>query len=594
MSVAEKLATDKNEPLLDGLIRIFSFLSPSSKSKIYFSIFLMSLNALFEALSIGLFFPFLALLTNPSTSVESSFDVPTPLSFINGQTFIFYASALLACVVLSSFLRIISAWYSARSCASIGNELSVQCYKLLLSQDFETHLSRNTSDVITTLSSQINLCNGVFIYIFQICTSSFVCIAIILALFLVDFYVSLSVVFVLGSVYFLLARYSKFIIVGNSRLISTSMSNIVRVVKESFEDIKSIILDNSYNSFSSDYMQYDKNQRFRQAQNQLISVLPKFAIEGFVLSSLVLFSSYIYYNSSNSVSATFPVLGVILLGFQRLLPGLQQIFSSFAGIRSNTAPIDIVCSILDSNSVRQYPSTCEEQENKLFIKEDFLFSSLRFESVTYSYPGSSKVFGPFSFEINRGDFVGIRGKTGSGKSTLLGLITGLLTPSSGSIFVNSCLVKHTSPNFRDYFSLFAYVPQSTYLRDTSIADNLVNKGVRPDPNLLTNVLEVSNINNFVDSLPDGVNTSCGENGTSFSGGQRQRLGIARALYKQRSILILDESTSALDKTTERSILENLQTTSLVSTLVFVAHSHEAMQICSRYIDLHSGTMSSRA
>ncbi|MFZ9325561.1 MAG: ATP-binding cassette domain-containing protein, partial [Ilumatobacteraceae bacterium] len=209
-------------------------------------------------------------------------------------------------------------------------------------------------------------------------------------------------------------------------------------------------------------------------------------------------------------------------------------------------------------------------------------------SLKYRYPNTDVLVTDIeNLTLRAGESLGIVGASGSGKSTLVDLLIGILTPTSGHITVNDRRVDEDPRYWQDRIG---YVPQHVYLMDTSIRRNvafgLPEKVI--DATEVERALRLANLWDFVQTLPQGLDTVVGERGVRLSGGQRQRLGIARALYGNPEVIVLDEATSALDEDTEREIVESMREISLDRTLIVVAHRTSTLAHCSRLIRLEAG------
>jgi len=216
------------------------------------------------------------------------------------------------------------------------------------------------------------------------------------------------------------------------------------------------------------------------------------------------------------------------------------------------------------------------------------FRQIELEGLRYRYAGVEALVTDIdSLTIRSGESVGIVGESGSGKSTLVDLLIGILTPQEGVIRVNG---RDISTDRRYWQDRIGYVPQHVYLMDTMIRRN-VAFGLPEhaiDNDEVINALEMANLLEFVQTLPEGLDTVVGERGVRLSGGQRQRLGIARALYGKPEVIVLDEATSALDDRTEREIVESLREISRHRTLIVVAHRTSTLAHCSRILRIDRG------
>ena len=203
------------------------------------------------------------------------------------------------------------------------------------------------------------------------------------------------------------------------------------------------------------------------------------------------------------------------------------------------------------------------------------------KNLSFSYNEDYKILEDVSFDIFKGQIIGINGTTGSGKSTLVDLILGLLKPNKGQILLNG-----EELNKKSYENInIGYVPQDTYISDDTIEENIgfnINKK-DIDPTKIKEAIKSSNLDDFINNLPEKVNTYIGEDGVRISGGQKQRIGLARALYDDPNLLILDEATSALDNETEASIINEITKLKKDKIIIMIAHRLNTLKNCDKII-----------
>lgn len=327
-------------------------------------------------------------------------------------------------------------------------------------------------------------------------------------------------------------------------------------------------------------------KRFDDAINDIValrkrhatlSMLPQmFAEVGLAvgLSALVIMSIV---QSGDDIALLF---GFFAIAAVRLIPSLRSIMSSWSTIRFNRHSIDTLGEAVDEDFSEELSAAAKPME---------LRDKIEIRDLTFCFDDATEpVIKEFSLNIMRGERVGIRGSSGIGKTTLLNLILGLYRPTSGGIYIDGNILN--KENIRSWHRSIGYVPQTVFIADISLAENIAFGHTADDIDyeLLSRVIKLADLEEFVSSLPEGVNTHIGEQGSRLSGGQRQRVGIARALYKRADILLFDEATSSLDGKTEENInsaIRRLSTEDKSLTIIVIAHRESSLEYCDKIITL---------
>jgi len=216
-------------------------------------------------------------------------------------------------------------------------------------------------------------------------------------------------------------------------------------------------------------------------------------------------------------------------------------------------------------------------------------NSIKFENVSFSYSGAEiQALSDLDFVIEKGKTIGIIGTSGAGKSTLVELITGLFTPSKGSILIDGKILdKNLIP---DWLGLIGYVSQFPYIYDSTLAENVAfgSQGDEIDRDRVIECCNMASMQDFMDKLPNGIDSFIGERGVKLSGGQQQRVAIARALYDGPEIMIFDEATSSLDTSSEKAIQNTIYSFKGKQTLIIIAHRLSTVVDCDYLIWLENG------
>jgi ATP-binding cassette subfamily C protein len=267
---------------------------------------------------------------------------------------------------------------------------------------------------------------------------------------------------------------------------------------------------------------------------------------------------------------------VFPLAAYRILPGLNRIISSIQNINFNKKSVKNIKALLDDGFVN-YRNTQKNIEFGTIEK-------IKIENVSFSYDSNNFVFNNLNLEIKTNTILGIHGASGTGKSTFIDLLSGLLTPDSGSIKVNGMNI---SNNISSYQSLIGYVGQTPYMLQGSLIDNILFEDeFNINENLLLECCIKANIDFVELNLQAMRNFKITDKGTNISGGQRQRIALARALYKKPEILILDEFTSALDNHNEEVLLNSIRKISDRKIIIIVSHKNSTLEICNELLKIN--------
>ena len=283
------------------------------------------------------------------------------------------------------------------------------------------------------------------------------------------------------------------------------------------------------------------------------------------------------------IGEIIPKMGLFAVAAFRLIPSINRILAATQTLKYCSPVIDVLQKELElpyDNEIKSV-ATSESFKNNLELK-----------NISYTYPSSiTPTIKNISLTIKQGTSVGLIGKSGSGKSTLIDILLGLLTPNSGVIAADGIDIEQ---NMRGWQNQIGYVPQSIYLTDDSLRKNIAFglPAEEIDEEAVRKAISAAQLTEFVDLLPEGLDTIVGERGVRLSGGQRQRIGIARALYHNPTVLVLDEATSALDTATEKGVMEAVNALQGSKTIIIVAHRLSTIEKCDDVYNLLNGTIES--
>lgn len=573
--------TTNNYPIL--LRRLWYHLSRHRRAQFIALFGLSMLSALTEMIGLGIVFPFLAVLISPQRILEmpiiyeflSYFDIHTPQNLT-----LFFTAALIVVTLIASSLKLFLLWTSARISFMAGGDLSVEIYRRTLYQNYSTHISRNSSQVIAGIGTKVSHAM-VFLHQTSILLSSFVIlVGLVLTLMLIDSKVALISALSFAMAYFIISRIVKARLRRNGQVLSDQAPRSVKALQEGLGGIRDVLLDGTQKYYWTLYADADLKIRKAQAANTFINMAPRFLIEAIGITLVALLAYWLTTHQEGG-ETVLPILGTLAFGAQRLLPTLQAIYGAWSNILTSEASVVDALNLLDQPMPVKttYPITVPIQ-----FKESISFVGVNF---TYAEEKNSALKN-INLRIQKGERIGIIGSTGSGKSTLLDILMGLLTPTQGQLLIDQ--VPITDVNSLSWRLNIAHVPQSIFLADASIAENIA-LGVplaEIDMSKVKRAAAQAQIADFIESKPDAYLTYVGERGVRLSGGQRQRLAIARALYKDATVLVLDEATSALDRLTEQEVMDALKGLSDELTIIMVAHREMSIKDCERIIKIENG------
>ncbi|MDH5524786.1 MAG: ABC transporter ATP-binding protein/permease [Desulfobulbaceae bacterium] len=548
-------------------------------------LFLLMIFASFaEVVSIGAIFPFLGVLTAPERVFEYPLAQPLiralnytePKQLLLPLTMIFSIAA-----IFSGVMRLILLWAQTRLSFAIGADLSISIYWRTLYQPYAVHVARNSSEVIAGISSKANrVVSSTVMPILSIFSSSMMLLAIMVMLVSIEPVVSFAAFVGFGVIYSLVILVTKKRLEQNSKQISRGQNQVIKALQEGLGGIRDVLIDGTQLTYWNIYRRADLMLRRAQANIKIIGNSPRFGIEalGMVLISVLAFSLV---ERSGGIVGAIPMLGALALGAQRLLPMLQQIYSSWSSIRGDQASLSDALDLLD----QPLPSYVDAPKPAPILFQH----SIKLNRLSFCYASQMpKVLHELNLTIYKNSCIGFIGSTGSGKSTLLDIIMGLLHPTEGSLAIDDQFI--TSHNHRAWQAHIAHVPQAIFLADTTIAENIAF-GVpseQIDYDRVRQAAQKAQIAQTIESWGQQYDTSVGERGIRLSGGQRQRIGIARALYKQADVIVFDEATSALDNDTERAVMEAIENMSGELTIIIVAHRLTTLKNCTQVIELKDG------
>ena len=477
-----------------------------------------------------------------------------------------------------AFLAIL-AWKQSQFSMKFSAELSQKLFLGYLNQPFIFHVQKNTAELLRNIQVEVHQFTAVTQAFISILMESSIIIGVITILIIVEPFGSLTVILFLVISSLIFTRFTKkrLLYWGQQRKDNSHLLN--KHILQGLSGVKDIKLFGKEEYFFEEFRKQNLVFTNINIRVNTLSQVPRLYLEFLAvlgLATLVVIMTM----QSRPLEAMLPILGVFLAAAFKMIPSVNKILASAQVIRMGVTVVDGLHAEFKLIS----DIACEGQGELNFSKEIML------KNVTYQYPETRQMaLQNISMRIAKGSTIGLIGPSGSGKSTLVDVLLGLFDPSSGDVYSDEV---STKTNMRKWQSIIGYVPQTIYLTDDTLRNNIAFGISKKDINdeAINRVIQSAHLEEFINSLPMGLDTTVGERGVKLSGGQRQRVGIARALYNDPPILVLDEATSALDEDTENVVMEAIKSLHGIKTIIIVAHRLSTIEHCDWLYRLEKGVI----
>jgi ABC-type multidrug transport system fused ATPase/permease subunit len=562
--------------------KINALLTASELRRVRLLLVLMLVGMFLETLGVSLIIPVISLMINGDLVAKYPV-IKFFVSFLNNptqNTIISFAMLGLVVVFLikNSFLAFLI-WKQTEFVYDVQASLSQRLFEKYLRQPYTFYLERNSAQLVGNVTAEVGVFAGVILSTMLLYTELMVLVGIGILLLVVEpLGLPIIVIVIAGSAwgynYLMRSRISRW---GKERQIHNDMR--IQHVHQGLGGAKDVKLLGREDDFLDQFHVHNiKSAHAWKLQNTfqsfprlLFELLAVFGVAIVVMSML---------ENKRDINIIVPTLGLFAAAAFRLMPSVSRVMASLQSLRFNLPVVDMLYSemMLFSTLINTRPK----------INTEIFKYEICLVNVSFSYAMTSRLaLDNVSINIQKGESVGLIGSSGSGKSTLVDVILGLLKPNEGIVKFDNFDIHLVLRQWQDQIG---YVPQSIYLTDDTLKRNVAfgvpSKDI--DDRAVLRAISAAQLDEFVQSLPDGLETIVGERGVRLSGGQRQRIGIARALYHDPILLVLDEATSALDLDTERDVMKAVMELQGSKTIIIVAHRLSTIENCNRLYRLENG------
>jgi len=565
--------------MIVSLNKIIRIIDRKNRIQIYFFMFLLFISTLLDGLSIGAIYPLIKFsISTEGLNIFNDYllKIGFKSSLSQLQAITFFSLFILSGFFLRFLFLLYFIWWKSSFVHTLSTNLANKLYKKLVHEDYNFFKENNSSVVIRSFFYDVAALVKAINAFLRITLEGLTLIVIVLILALISFKVTfLTSIFFLISLLLLNSFVTKKIKNwASSKQIFTS--SLIKTLQETFGIIKNILIEQNQKFFEKDYDKKIRSYNFFSRKLMFFQDLPRPILE--LITVVILCVSIIFFNLSNSIENLLPLLAIFGAAAIRIMPAISRIATLKQTYDSSIPSINSLFKFYSESLKENKYLKIKNNKNIISFKNSFELKNIYFKH----FNSDRYIFEKFNLKVNKFDFVCISGKSGSGKTTLIDVISGLLKPEKGEIFFDKIKYDFENPSWK---KIIAYIPQNTFLLDDTIKNNIIFGDKEFNTKKFNKVIADSQLEPLIEKLPSKENTVIGENGAFISVGERQRIGIARALYLSTEILICDEITSALDDKMKEKIIECLKTISNEKTIIFVSHDQEVVTAATKKIKI---------
>lgn len=564
---------------MDIIKKLRYVLDRKQKIHICFLGIMIFIGGLLETLSVSAMLPVVWVIIDVEAAQENRY-FRWAMEFLHvedAQSFIVVLLMLLIAVYVakSAFLLLLVNEQS-RFIAFNRNRLISRVLREFLNRPYEFYLDADIPTVFRLTDSDIPNVFQILMALISLVSESVVLVLLGSVLLITDWRLALFLIAVFGVITVIMLKVLKPRVSALGAKNLAIQSRIAKWRIQAIYGIKDVKVLHRESFFADNYESSGKVGAGYSRRYSVLNNVPRLLIETLFMVSLLSYLIF-YIRSGNDITKMVSMLAVFAAAAMRLMPCVNRINTYLTDISYFKPCLDYVYENMNINEIsrRNNQTLLPADKSKTMRLKD----KIELKDIVYAYPNSEKlIFDHADMVVPYGKSVGIMGPSGAGKSTIVDVLLGLLKVRSGRILCDGVDI---FDNYPAWLSQIGYIPQSIYLVDEPVRNNIAF-GIAEDEiddARIWEALEEAQLKEFIKSLPEGLDTAIGDRGVRISGGQRQRLGIARALYHNPEILVFDEATSALDNETEAAVMEAINSFHGRKTMIIIAHRLNTIEKC---------------
>ncbi len=573
--------------MLSSIKQIPKFLPNNLKIKLLINFFFLILIPFLEVISIGSIGAVVLFVIDLEKYLHliPDFLVKNYLEDLDKiQILYFVGFFMFLTILIKNIFLLYYAFFENTLRRSIAGYHSKLLFSNFINESYLEHTMTSSSEKQNDILNQSSKCSDFIFYLMTFIKEFLIAIILVISLLIFNLKASLSLItlsLVLSLIFYLFSG-KKVKRVGE--IAKEKESALIEIVKNTFNGFKIIILFGKKNFYEKKFNETILSKYKYEIWQQTIQKIPRLFFE-LVFAGTIIFILISFVKIEDDIKNILSFLVFLSLISIRLLPIFVNLNVVLSSLKYYERPVEDLFKVLSKKKV--FSSKKINKNNHKFQN----INSIEIKNLSFDYKNKNlQILDDISFKLNLGNIYAFAGKTGAGKSTLLDLITGILEPSNGSVLVNGLGI---SNNIENWQSNVGYVPQDNFLLNDSIFKNICFLDENPDLQKFNKAIEQAELKEFINSLPDKEKTIVGDQGMRISGGQKQRLGLARSLYEKKTLLAFDEATSALDNETEYNILKTLGKLKKEKIIIIIAHRETTINYCDAALYLPSGKILSK-
>ena len=571
---------NKNVSSLGILKRIIPHLEKERKKDVLVVFFLSIFSCLAESISIAMLIPFISFFVNPDNYLfnnlfEFFFEF---FNIIEKKDILLTVSlGFIFIVSLSGLIRLKYIKYSNSLSDNVTSDFQIKIFKFLTNQNYSYYIKHGSNEIMSSLAQKSGAFNGIIFSSLNIVNSILIILAITAILTINEPVFTPLIIISTFLFFFVIFKIKSSTVLKRGQNINSNQDRMIDIFQNTVGYLPEIIIYNLKQFFIKTLSKVSKETARAVTENRITASTPKIYLETFIIIFVVLII-YITDLSERSIESNISYFAILAFGAQKSLPLINSIYQMSINFKGSEAIVNSFLNLLEKDEKLEI---VDQEYDALKFKK-----IIKFENISFKFDKNlPNIISKFNFEIMVGEKIAIKGKTGSGKSTLANIVAGLISPTQGKILVDG--IEINSENLKNWQKNIAIVPQTVFLNDATVLENIAiaQNFSSIDLEKAKNSAELAQINTFIQSLPNKYMEEVGERGVRFSGGQRQRMGIARALYRNVKVIILDEPTNALDSKTEKLVMDSISKLGKDITLIMISHSDTSLKYFDKIIDL---------